>query len=53
MHPVQEPHLVNNEKVGLQGQVICDIIGTWCKSSAVDSEESCNIWFVLQDILID
>ena len=52
MHPVQEPDLVNNGEDELQGQGIRDIMGTWCKSWAVESEESCNAWFVLQYILI-
>ncbi|CAH3183424.1 unnamed protein product [Porites lobata] len=45
MHPVQEPHLVNNGEDGPQGQGIRDIIVNWCKSWAVDCEESCNAWF--------
>ena len=53
MHPVQEPHLVNNGEDGPQGQGIRDIIVNWCKSCAVDCEESCNAWFVLHYILID
>ena len=37
----------------IRGQVIRDIMCTWFKSWAVDCGESCNIWFVLRDILID
>ena len=46
MHPVQEPHLVNNGEDGLQGQGIRDIMGTWCKGWSEESGESCNTWFV-------
>ena len=52
MHPVKEPHLVNNGEDGLQGQGITGIMGTWCKGWAVESGESRNTWFVLRDSLI-
>ena len=34
----------------LRGQVIWDIMCTWCKSWAVDSAESCNIWLYFNSL---
>ena len=46
--------LFKGEWIGwIRGQVIWDIMCTWCKSWAVDCGEACNIRFVLHDILID
>ena len=42
---------MNNGEDGLQGQGIRDIMDTWCKSSAAESRESCNTWFVFLGIL--
>ncbi|CAH3195119.1 unnamed protein product [Porites evermanni] len=36
---------MNNGEDGLQGQGITDIMVTYCKSWAMDCEESCNTWF--------
>ena len=52
-HLVQEPFLEENGEDGLEGKWYDrDIMCTWFKSLAVDCGESCNIWFVLHDIVL-